>query len=82
MATRTEVLALGTEELCEFLSSELEHLAPDTVESFRSARIRGSVFLDLSEEDLRELVRPLGDRKEIVKLINGYKRSQVSGSVC
>ena len=33
IATRTEVLALRMEELCEFLSSNLEHLAPDKVES-------------------------------------------------
>ena len=71
MASREEIEALSIEELCDFLQ-QLNVLSVETVASLRINRISGAAFLELSNSDLREIVPPLGDRKEIEKIIYSY----------
>ena len=78
MTTRAEVQMFGPNEICNLLTSKIEHIGSDTVASFETGRVRGSVFLDLTETDLRELVKPLGERKEIMKLVESYRPTRVS----
>ena len=53
-------------------------IGDDTILSFDKARISGSVFVELTEADLKEIVKPLGDRKSIMKLIRSYQPTRVS----
>ena len=61
--------------MCDLLERKVDQLGADTIASFEAARVPGSVFMDLTETDLKEIV---GERKGILKLINSYKPSQVS----
>ena len=72
MATRTVISSFDTKDLCQLLSQKIAVIGSDTVSKFRSENITGSAFLDLNEEDLRELVT-LGERKAIQKLIKEYE---------
>ena len=74
MATRAEVIKLSCDEVCEFLSRRLsEEVESDSIESFRENRVNGKALLELTEDDVRELVSPLGERKAIMRLLRSYK---------
>ena len=75
MATRESVLAFSDQELYKWLLIKLkEEVGEDSIEEMRIQRINGRSFLELNEDDLREMVPLLGERKAIVRLINNYKR--------
>lgn len=73
MVTRAEVLVFTPDEVGDLLSSKLQNVGVNAINSFKSNKISGEIFLELNEEDLKELVQPLGERKSIQKLINSYK---------
>ena len=72
MATRSEVAELSATELRDFLGSRNE-LAEETLQSLFENRVTGKLFLKLTNEDLKEVVKPLGDRKTITSLIEIYQ---------
>ena len=75
MATREAVLAFSDQELYEWLLIKLkEEVGEDSIEEMRIQRINGRSFLELNEDDLREMVPLLGERKAIIRLINNYTR--------
>ena len=66
-------MRLNTEELCEFLATKLgSEVAEETIDTVRSNRISARSFLDLKEEDLKELTHLMGDRKALFHLIKSY----------
>ena len=66
-------MRLNTEELCEFLAMKLgSEVAEETVNTVRSNRISARSFLDLKEDDLKELTPLMGDRKALFRLIKLY----------
>ena len=79
MATRLEVEEFSAIELQEFLQAK-QDLAEATLTSLVNNRVTGKVFLDLTNEDLKEVVQPLGDRKALKSIIERYQqpRSPVS----
>ncbi len=60
------VVELTIEELAERL--EDEGLSDEVFENFRRNRVTGAAFLQLTEDDLRELVPLIGDRTGVRKL--------------
>lgn len=65
---------LSTSELCNILTSS-KKFDSDMVETFRSYKIDGELFLDLENDDLKDLgIVALGDRKKIRALKEKSKR--------
>lgn len=58
---------LNCEEFSEFLEAQGAH--GDIIASFSSNRISGEVFLNLSEDDLKELLPVIGDRVYVRRLL-------------
>lgn len=57
---------LSVSDICEILAKQFDE---DVVETFRSNKIDSPTFMDLTNEDLKELgITALGDRKNISKL--------------
>ena len=56
--TREDVTELNVHQFCEYLAAKFD---TDVVESFRSNKISGSIFLRLSEEQLGKMVTAIGD---------------------
>ena len=74
MATRGELEKLNYEELTEFLSGRIEEdISEDSVVALKDNRVNGRTFLELTDEDLRDIIKPLGDRKTLRRLIDSYK---------
>ena len=79
MATRSEVEMFSIEEVKEFISSQLNGVVQeDSLETLQRNRIAGKAFLQLDDEELRELFPLIGERKAIKNLICSYKPKQVS----
>lgn len=75
MASRGEIISYNAEQLYEWLDHQSQ-FGEDTLESFKQNRIDGRAFFELSGDDLRELVPPLGDRKAAQRLIKSYTPEQ------
>lgn len=74
MATRTELEKFNCEKLAEFLSGRLGgDVSDDTVVALRDTRVNGRTFLELTDDDLRNIIKPLGDRKTLRRLLDSYK---------
>lgn len=56
-------------------SNEFQTRTPLNSKQFEN-RVSGQSLLDLSEDDLRELVPKLGERKAIKRLINSFHPQQ------
>lgn len=57
-----------------FIISELENdVSNESLDVIRSNRINGKVFLTLTDNDLKEIISLLGERKAIKSIINYYK---------
>ena len=80
-AQRTGMASLTVEGMCERLAKEFDS---EVVETFRTNKIDGSVFIELEESDMKELgIVALGDRKKLKKLIRTLQESQENVStVC
>lgn len=80
MATRSEVGSFTVVQLCDFVSRKLQGVvedAEDLVEELRKNKITGKAFLELTTEDLKEMITPIGDRKALSELKDSYKASTV-----
>ena len=73
MVTRAEGLLFTPDEVGDLLSSKLQNVGVNTI---NSNKISEEIFLELDEEDLKELVQPLGERKSIQKFINSYVQTK------
>lgn len=74
MATRLEILAFSCDQLYTSLLTDLKgELGNESIEEFRFQRINGKAFLELTDDDLRDLVPLVGERKAIQRRINSFK---------
>ena len=72
MATRKDILMFSVPELCEWLYEELkDDVREDCIQmqALRSNRVNGRTFLDLTEDDLKELCPLLGERKAVYRIV-------------
>lgn len=72
------VKLLNCEDFTEFLEAEGAH--EDVVTSFLNNRISGEAFINLSEEDLKELAPAIGDRVFVRELLR--KAREATATVC
>ena len=56
------------DEFCDYLL-EQKGFRSDIVTSFNRNQISGATFLDLNDEDLKDLVPVVGDRVDVCKLL-------------
>ena len=81
MATRGEVLDFSCDQLYVWLVTELkDEVGDETIEELRFQRINGKAFLELTDDDLRELVPLIGERKAIQRRIHSFKPKVFSTS--
>ena len=59
------------DELCAFLKSTVPDLESGVIQNIKLHKISGELFLQLSEEYLREIAPLLGDRLQLRKIISG-----------
>ena len=62
--------------MCGFVSRKLSDVMEDSeevVDELRRNKISGKAFLILTDEDLRELIQPIGDRKALKALVDSYR---------
>lgn len=69
MAKKT-IVSLSVDELCSYLLVKLPDLESETIEAFRFHKVNGETFLQLTDDDIRELTARLGERKAIKRLID------------
>ena len=73
MATKAEISGFNPEELYEFLLSKLEdEVSMESLSSIKSNRIGGKTFLELTGDDVKEIISLLGERKTVQRLIASY----------
>ena len=78
METCNNIREYSVDELSDFL--EGKGISETVLSILRENRVVGDVFLDLTESDLREIVKPLGERKALLKLINHYKPAEAAST--
>ena len=78
MVSRAEIQSYSVDDVCSFLAQRVKDLGEDTLSDFRQNRVSGKAFLELTEDDLREIIKPLGERRLVKRLIDSYKPSAVS----
>ena len=66
-------------ELCDFL--EIRGCAEDVVHAVRRNGVNGDVFLELTEEHLKELAPLLGDRIALKKIHSSFCKSPLQEKV-
>ena len=76
MATRSELNQFSCDEMCDLLTRKGE-IEDDTISVFRENRVTGRAFLELTDEDLKELVTRIGERKAVKRLLEGYLSQKV-----
>ena len=57
---------MDTSYFCEFLKQN--GISNDVIAVFREEEISGTVFTDLTKEDLKEMGLNMGDRKRVLQL--------------
>lgn len=75
MATRSEVENFCMKDLCDFLSGKLADVVEDhhdIIRELRRNKIKGWDFIRLTDEELRELIAPIGDCKALKSIIEAY----------
>lgn len=71
LRSREDISDLSVDGVCEYLE-QTDNIERQTVDVFRENRINGQSFLDLTDDDLRELVPRLGERKSIKRLVESF----------
>lgn len=71
---------LNCEELSEVLESQGVH--GDIVAAFSNNRISGEAFLNLTEDDLKELLPIIGDRIYIRGLLQNARKTALTVPLC
>ena len=77
--TMARIEEMGVDEFCDYLW-EQKGFHSDIVTSFNRNRISGATFLDLNDEDLKDLVPVVGDRVNVRKLL--IELREVQSSTC
>ena len=63
MTTRVDIESFNCEELCLWLQKELiDDVGEEFLQSLRPQRIKGQAFLELTDEELKEIAPLLGER--------------------
>ena len=66
MATRGEILAFSCDQLYKWLLMVLkDEVGDEPIEEVKFQRINGALFLELSDDDLRELFPLIGEQKAV-----------------
>ena len=66
MTTRVDIESFNCEELCLWLQKELiDDVGEEFLQSLRAQRIKGRAFLELTDEELKEIAPLLGERKAV-----------------
>lgn len=76
MATHSELDNFSVNDLCDFVSQNLPDVVEDhhdILRELQSNKITGRAFLNLTDEDLKELIGPIGDRMALKSIIEGYR---------
>lgn len=68
---------MEVDEFCDYLMQD-KGVHSEVVISFNRNRISGATFLELSEDDLRDLVPVIGDRVNVRKLLVEAREVQAS----
>ena len=74
-----QIEEMGVDEFCDYLL-EQKGFHSDVVTNFNRNRISGATFLDLNDEDLKDLVPVIGDRVNVRKLL--VESREVQSSSC
>ena len=84
MASRPDVSRISVDGVFEYLAQMLDQdiVARESIEAFRESRINGESFLELTDDDLRELIPKLGERKAVLRLIKSFRPQQPINVVC
>ena len=73
MATRKDFEDFNCEELEGHLSDVLSgEISSETLEQLKKNKITGKSFLELNDDDLREVAKLLGERKALKRVILSY----------
>ena len=79
MASRKEIESFSPDMLVDHLSVVLDgEISNNALEEIRRNKISGRTFLELKEEDLKELASLLGERKALMRVIQSYKVTTVA----
>lgn len=78
MTSCSEIEALSVDGLYDFLWDTLDSdtMSRESIEEFRNNRINGMSFLTLTDEELKEIVPVLGERKVVKRLIYSMVKTQ------
>lgn len=67
-------MTFSCDQLYEWLLTSLkDEVGDEPIEEVRCQRINGAAFLELSEDDIRELFPLIGERKAVQRQINRFK---------
>lgn len=80
MANSEELKTYSVNELSNFISMKLDGQvdSPDLIAlKFNENKITGQVFLNLTQDDLREILPLIGERKIVKSLIDSFATSLV-----
>ena len=72
MATKEELEKFSCDELSDYLK-KTNQLSNSAIEILQENRVDGVIFLELTDNDLREIIPTLGDRKHLLKIIATYQ---------
>ena len=80
METMTEVQDFSISELSNFISLKLQGKvdSPESIAAvLRENKITGKIFLDLTADELREMIPTIGDRKMVKEMIDSFTTTVV-----
>ena len=80
METMTEVQDFSISELSSFISLKLQAKvdSPESIAAvLRENKITGKIFLDLTADELREMIPTIGDRKMVKEMIDSFTTTVV-----
>lgn len=77
--TRAGVERLSADELRAYLTDRLQlEVSVDSLAALEENRVSGRTFLELREEDLKELFPLIGERRAVERLIGSYRPNEVN----
>ena len=75
MASCRAAEKLSVAELCEWLSEKVkDDVQEESIEVLRQNRVNGRSFLEVTDEDLKELFPLIGERKAVARVVEEYKK--------
>lgn len=80
MATVAEVKGFSVGELVDFITLKLEGKvdSPESIAAvLKENKVTGKTFLDLTTDELREMIPCIGDRKTVKEIIDSFASTVV-----